>query len=128
MMVVLGHWSFTFEDLDQDTRLVISIGGENLTLLGWDGGVSWDQSGHDTSSGFDTQRQWGNVQKKEVLDLLVTLTGQDSSLDGSTVSNGFIRVDGAVWLTSSEEIAQKLNDLWNSGRSSDQDDIVDLVL
>jgi hypothetical protein len=62
-VVVGGHWSLSFEDLDLDSWLVISVGGENLGLLNWNGGVSLDELGHDTSGSLDSQRQWGNVQE-----------------------------------------------------------------
>jgi len=41
-MIIFGHWSFTFKDLNQDTWLVISISGESLGFLGWDGSISCD--------------------------------------------------------------------------------------
>ncbi len=62
-MVVSSHWSLSFENLNLDTWLVVSIGGEDLGLLDWDGSVSLNELGHDTSGSLDTQRQWGNVQK-----------------------------------------------------------------
>merc|ERR1719376_1015978 len=49
--IVLGHSTVTFEDLNEDSGLVVSVGGENPGLLGWDSGVPVDQSGHDTSGG-----------------------------------------------------------------------------
>jgi hypothetical protein len=127
-VVILGHGSFTFEDLDQDSGLVISVGGEDLLLLGGDGGVSADQDSHDTSSGFNTEGQGGNVEQEEILDGFVTLAGQDGSLDGGTVGNGLIRVDGSVGFLSVEEIGDELDDLGNSGRTSDKDDFVDRSL
>merc|ERR1712100_408584 len=35
-VVVLGHGTLTLEDLDENSRLVVSVGGEGLTLLGRD--------------------------------------------------------------------------------------------
>jgi hypothetical protein len=55
-VVVLSHSSFSFEDLDQHSWLIVSISSENLGFLGGDGSVSWDQDCHDTSSGFNTLR------------------------------------------------------------------------
>merc|ERR1719498_1937905 len=48
-VVVTSHGALSLEDLDQHTRLVISVGGEGLSLLGRNGGVTLDESGHDTS-------------------------------------------------------------------------------
>jgi hypothetical protein len=53
-MVIFGHWSFSFEDLDQDSGLIISISGESLSFFSGNGGISWDQSGHNTTSGLNT--------------------------------------------------------------------------
>jgi len=41
-MVILGHLSFTFEDLDEDTRLIVHGCGESLLLLSRDLSISWD--------------------------------------------------------------------------------------
>jgi hypothetical protein len=53
-MVIRGHWSFSFEDLDLDSWLVISIGGEDLSLLDWDVSVSLNDFSHDTSSSLNS--------------------------------------------------------------------------
>lgn len=127
-MVILGHGSFTFEDLNEDTGLVISISGEGLGLLGGDGGVSGDEDSHDLTSSFDTHGKGGNVEKEDVLDVFGSRTSQDSSLDGSTVSDGFIGVDGSVGFLTVEEFLDKLDDLGDTGRTTDEDDFVDGVL
>jgi len=67
-VVVLGHGSFTFEDLDEYTWLVFSVSGEGLGLLGRDGGVSGDEDSHDLTSGFDTHGEGGNVEQEDILD------------------------------------------------------------
>jgi len=127
-VVVLGHGSFTFEDLDEDTRLVISVSGEDLLLLGGDSSVSGDKDSHDTTSSFDTVGKRSDIEQQEVLDGFVTLTGKNGSLDSSTVSNSFIGVDGSVGFLTVEEVSDQLNDLGDSGRTTDQDDVVDEIL
>ena len=92
-VVVLGHWSFTFEDLedalvklfsigkdylDGDGLLVIGGSGEDLLFLGWDDGVSGDDLGHDTTDGFDTESQWADIKED---DIDVVFTGKDTSLN-----------------------------------------------
>jgi len=62
-MVILGHFSLSFKDLNEDTWLVISVGGENLRLFGWDGSVSLDDIGHDTTGGLDTHGKWGDIEE-----------------------------------------------------------------
>ena len=49
-VVVLGPSTLTLVDLDQDTGLVVGVGREDLRLLGGDGGVTFDESGHGWSS------------------------------------------------------------------------------
>ena len=127
-MVVLGELSLALEDLDEDTRLVVGVGGENLGLLDWDGAVSVDQVGHDASGSLDTEGQWGHIEQDDILDGFTSLLGEDSGLDGGSVSDGLIRVDGFVWLLSVEVLSDELLNLWDSGGSTDQHDIVDLVL
>merc|ERR1719453_3045831 len=46
-VVVLGAGALALVHLDQHTRLVVSVGGEGLRLLGWDGGVTGNEGGHD---------------------------------------------------------------------------------
>src|SRR5690606_2564043 len=68
---------------------------------------------------------WGNIEKKNLLSLGRSVTRKDSSLDGSTVGDGLIWVDGLVWLLSVEEVRDELLDLWNTGGSTNEDDLVD---
>jgi len=53
-MVVFNHWSFTIEDTDCDDGLLVLVGCEDLTLLGWDNCTSWNDFGHNTTNGFNT--------------------------------------------------------------------------
>lgn len=55
------------------------------------------------------------------------MVGKDGSLDGSSISDGFIGVDGSVGFFV-EEVLDELDDFGDSGGSSDQDNIMDLVL
>jgi len=126
-IVVFGHFSFTFINLNQDTWLVVSVGCEDLLFLGWDTGVSVDQAGHDSSSGLNTEGKWDNIQKEDILNFLRLVTGDNSSLNSSTVGNSLIGVDGSVWISAIEEIFQHRDDFWNSGGSTDHDDIVDFI-
>jgi len=127
-VVVLGHGSFTFEDLDEDTGLVVGVGGEGLGLLGGDGGVSLDQGGHDATSGLDTERERGDIEEKEILDFLGFVAAKDGGLDGGTVGNGLIGVDGLVEFLAVEVVLEELLDLGDSSGATNEDDIVDAVL
>ena len=67
--------------LNKHTRLVGRVGGEGMGPFGWNGCVTLDQDGHDPASGLNTQGQGGDVQQKQVLDILRLVTRQDGSLD-----------------------------------------------
>lgn len=41
-VVVFGHLALSFEDLDEDSRLVVTVGREYLRFLCGDGCISWD--------------------------------------------------------------------------------------
>ncbi|BAS87091.1 Os03g0821150, partial [Oryza sativa Japonica Group] len=107
-IVVPGPCPLTLIDLNQHTRLVIGVGGEDLLLLGRNGGVPWDEHCHHTSRCLETKRQWSHIKEKKILHLLVPLSTKDSSLDGSTVCHSFIRVNALAEFLPIEEILQKL--------------------
>jgi hypothetical protein len=108
--------------------LVVLIGGESLGLLGWDSGVSVNDVGHNSTSGLDTHGKWGDIEEKELLSLLVSLSGKDSSLDGGTVSNSLIWVNRFVEGLSVEEIGKHGLNLWDSCGSTDKNDFMNLSL
>lgn len=122
-LVLSNHGSFTLEDSDGDDGLVVGSSGENLRLLGGDGGISFDHLGHDTTVSFNTQSKGGNVEKDDILES----TTEDGTLDGSTASDGFIGVDGFVGLLV-EEVGDDLLDHGDTGRTTDQENFVDLIL
>jgi hypothetical protein len=99
-VVVLGKLTLAFVHLNQHTGLVIGIGGKDLRLLGWDSRVPGNQICHNTTSCLDTERQRANIDQQQAVNVFVALTSQDGSLDGSSISNGLIRVDRAVGLLS----------------------------
>jgi hypothetical protein len=127
-VVILGHLTFTLKDLNEDTWLVISVGGEGLLLLGWDASVSWDEDGHDTASSLDTLGKRGNIQKEKILDLLGSLTGEDGSLDSGTISDGLIGVNGSVEGLSVEEVLEHGLNLGDTSGTTNENDFVDLRL
>ena len=108
-IVVLGHGTLSLVDLDQYTGLVVGVGGEGLSGLGGDGGVTLDEGGHHTASGLDTEGQRGDVEEQQVLDLLRLVTVEDGSLYGSTVSNSLIRVDALVQLLQKTKMDLRIN-------------------
>merc|ERR1712071_251324 len=108
-VVVLGTGALTLVHLDQHTWLVVSVGGEGLGLLGWDGGVARDQGGHDATSGLETHGKRGDVQQKDVLVASGTAS-QNVGLDSGAICNSLVRVDGATWLLAVEVVGDQLLD------------------
>jgi hypothetical protein len=128
-VVVLGALTLTLEDLDKHTRLVVGEGREDLGLLGGDGGVAGNELGHLATSSLDTERQRSDIEQEDLVGGLGrSVARQDSSLDGSTVGNSLIGVDGLVGLLSVEVVGNELLDAGDTGGTSDQDDLVDLGL
>lgn len=124
-VVVAGHGTLSFVDLDEHTGLVVGVGGEHLGLLAGNGAVTGDEGSHDSSGSLDTEGEGGHIEKQEVLDLLASLSGENGGLHGSSVGDGLIGVDGLVELLAVEEVLQELLNLGDTGGSSDQDDLVD---
>jgi hypothetical protein len=127
-VAVLGHTTLTLEDLNEDTGLVVSVGSEGLGLLGGDDGVSGDKNSHNTTSGLDTLGKRNDIEEEKILNLLGLLTVEDSGLDGGTISDGLIRVDGSVELLAVEEVGEHLLNLGDTSGTADKDDLVDLGL
>ena len=52
----------------------------------------------------------------------------NGGLNGSTIRNGLVGVDALVGLLAVEEVRNKLDDTVNTGRSTNQDNFVDISL
>ena len=59
------------------------------------------------------------------MNLFVAFAGQNRGLDGGTVRDGFIRVDGLAQVLAVEEVGQELLHLRDTGGTTDEDDFVD---
>jgi hypothetical protein len=79
------------------------------------------------AGGLDTEGEGGDVEEEEVLGLLVTLAGEDSTLDGGTVGDGLIGVEGTAELLATEVLDERRLDLGDTGGTTDEDDIVDVL-
>ena len=60
----LGTGTLTLVNLDEHTRLVVGACGEDPGLLGGDGGVSFDESGHDTTSSPDAEGEGSDIKQE----------------------------------------------------------------
>eukprot|EP01084_Bolivina_argentea_P109170 195125_1 len=123
-----GHLALALVDVDLDAGLLVLSGGEDLGLLGGDGGVALDEGGHHASDNLDTVGQGGDVEQEETLGGLGLTSGQDVGLDGGTVGDSLIGVDGLVELLTVEEVRDQGLDLGDTGGATDQDDVVDGAL
>mmetsp|Transcript_4706 Transcript_4706/g.10345 ORF Transcript_4706/g.10345 Transcript_4706/m.10345 type:complete len:392 (+) Transcript_4706:682-1857(+) len=104
------------------------MGGESLGFLGRDSSTTVDKLGHDSSDGFNTLGKRSDIQKKNFAGGITSFSGQNSSLDGSTVGDGFIGVDTLRRILSSEIFGNELLNLGNTSGSTDQHDFVDFTL
>ena len=75
-----------FTDLDDNTKLVVRVCREIF-------GLRWYRSVVLGESGLNTQRDGCNVQEEKILHFLQSVAGSNGSLDGSSIGNGFIRVN-----------------------------------
>lgn len=121
-LVVTDELTLTLVDLDLDSGLHVSSGGEGLGLLGGDGGVAVDQTGEDTAEGLDTEGKRSDIEQENVSDL----TSQDGTLNSGTNGNSLVGVDGLGGLTA-EEGLDGLSDLGHTGHTTDQDDILNVA-
>lgn len=121
-LVVPDQLTLTLEDLDLDSSLGVGGSGEDLGLLGGDGGVSVDQTGEDTAQGLNTERQRGDVEEEKVLDL----TGENGTLDSSTHGDSLIGVDGLGGVTAEDRL-DGLGNLGHTSHTTNQDDLLDLL-
>lgn len=121
-LVVTDKLTLTLVDLDLDGSLEISGSGEDLRLLGGDGGVAVDQTGEDTAEGLDTEGEGSDIEKEEVLDL----TGENGTLDGGTNGDSLIGVDGLGRVTA-EDALDGLGNLGHAGHTTDEDNFLDVL-
>lgn len=125
LVVVLGHGSLSFEDLDEDYRLVVGGRGEDLALLGGDDGVTLDKMGHDTTSGLNTKSKRVDIHENEVVGSGVT--GENTTLNSSAVSDSLIGVDILASLLSEELLKHGL-DLGNTSGTTNENNVVNVAL
>src|SRR3984893_8358818 len=119
-LVVGRHLPFALEDPDRDRRLIVLGRREGLALLGRYRRVAIDQPGEHPAQGLDTERQRGNVEEEDILDLAL----QDPRLDRRADGHNLVRVDAAVWLLA-EELLDRLDNLGHARHAADQDYLVD---
>jgi NAD-specific glutamate dehydrogenase len=138
-IVILGQRTFTLENLDQDSGLVVSSSGEaicrcqsnvrrnerekiiHLTLPCGDDGVTRNQLGEDTTSSLDTEAKRANINENNFSSSFGAR--EDSTLNSGTVSDGLIRVDSLGRFLATEEFLEELLNFGDTGRSSNENDL-----
>jgi len=111
-VVILGHLTLTLEHLDQDTGLVVLVGGESLLFLGGDGSRPLDQLGHNTTLGLEAHGKRLDINQQNILSLRTTLVAlKNLLLYLLTVSNLLIGVNTLVGLLTVEKVLEQGLDL-----------------
>lgn len=103
----------------QMSRRIITV---HLRLLGRDNRVTGDELGHDTTSGLDTERKRADVDEDDVF--IALFTGENTTLDGSTVGNSLIWVDTLRRLLATEVLFEELLNLGNTSGTADKNDLL----
>ena len=83
----------------------------------------------DVSFHGDTERERDDIQQEHVGSLSRrSLAGEDTSLNSGTVGDSLVGVDALLELLAVEEVGQELLDARDTGRTTDQHNVVNLGL
>jgi len=126
-VVILGHRSFSLQDLNCDSLLVILIGSKDLAFLGWDKRSTGNNCTHNSSDCFYSQAEGSGINDNQSFSFLAFFSTDNTSLNCCSVCNSFIRVDTSVWFFSIEKVFNELSYFRNSCRSSNQNDFINLI-
>lgn len=127
--VVSAVGTLTLEDGELDGLLVVDDSGEGALLDGGHGLATRNDRSEDVTLHGDTEGQRADIEKEEVSGLGGgSLAGEDTGLDGSTVGDSLIGVDGLLELLAVEEVGEELLDAGNTGGTTDEDDLVNAAL
>ena len=127
--VVLAVDTLTLEDGELHGLLHVGNSGEGPLLDGGDGLATRHDGREDVALHGDTERKGDDVKKEEVGGVgRGGLAGEDTGLDGGTVGDGLIGVDALLELLATEEVRQELLDLGDTGRATNEDNLVNLAL
>lgn len=84
----------------------------HLALASRDDSVTGNELGHHSTGCLNTERKGADIDENDVTQALITR--EDTSLDGSTVGNSFIRVDTLRGLLA-KVLLKELLDSGNTG-------------
>mmetsp|Transcript_80685 Transcript_80685/g.233985 ORF Transcript_80685/g.233985 Transcript_80685/m.233985 type:complete len:190 (+) Transcript_80685:622-1191(+) len=101
--------------------------GEDLRLLARDCAVALDQLRHHPADGLEAEGQGRDVDQHDVLQVRGAVPGYQGGLHCSAICDGLIGVDRPARLLAEVGLDHLLHS-WDSGRATDQDDLVDVLL
>ena len=107
--------------MDINGWLVVCCSWEDLWLRCWNCSVAVDEFCEHSTHCFDTKWQWSYIKKDNVFDI----TSDNTTLDSSTHSNYFIRVNWFIWFFTSFSFNSFYNGR-NTSWTTDKDDFVDI--
>jgi hypothetical protein len=94
-----------------------------------DGLSTGNDGSKDVTLHGDTEGEGNDIEKEEVGSLSGGgLSGEDTGLNGGTVGNSLVGVDALLELLATEEVAEELLNLGDTGGATNKDDLVNLVL
>ena len=109
--------------------LVVGNGSEGPLLDSRDGGTTGNDLGEDVALHGDTKGEGNDVEQEHVSGVGAGgLAREDTGLDGGTVGDSLIGVDALLELLAAEEVAEELLDLGDTGRATNEDDLVNRAL
>ena len=120
-LVVCCHFTFALVNLNGYSRLIVFGSREHLRVLCRDRGVALDHRSHHAAQGFNTEGKRCNVEKQNV----AAVAGQNSALNSSTHSNGFIRVHVLTRILLEEFLNSFLNSR-HTCLTADEDNVGDV--
>ena len=88
-LIVSRHLALALKHVDLNGGLVVGSGGEDLALLGGDGGVALDELGAHAAEGLNAEGQRSDIQQEDVLDV----AAENAALNGRADSDALIGVD-----------------------------------
>ena len=107
--VVLCHFTLALENVDFNTGLVISSGGEYLALLCRNCGVSLDKLCKYAAESLDAKGQRSNIKKKNALNV----AAENAALDSCANCDALVGVDALERLFACHVLYKVLNS-WDS--------------
>mmetsp|Transcript_3882 Transcript_3882/g.5706 ORF Transcript_3882/g.5706 Transcript_3882/m.5706 type:complete len:148 (+) Transcript_3882:558-1001(+) len=125
-MVILSHRTFSFKNLNKNSILIILMSRESLRFFGWDERVSFNKNSHDSTNSFNTQTQRCDIQQKNIFSRFILR--KNSTLNSSTISDSFIRVNTTVWFFTIEKVFQQLLNFRNTSRTTNKNNFINFSL